>query len=88
LDVLENRKIIVNELRRRQGKFSDEELSSPKGEDDLASRVQSRYGLNNEKALPDSDAPLQGLAFYCGMHISNTRPLRQQSSTYCRRCID
>jgi hypothetical protein len=34
-----NRKIIVNELRPRQGKFSDEELFTPKGKDDLASQV-------------------------------------------------
>jgi uncharacterized protein YjbJ (UPF0337 family) len=59
----ENRKIIVNELRARWGKFSEQELSALKGKDDLVSQVQARYGLNKEQALRDIDALLKGRPF-------------------------
>jgi uncharacterized protein YjbJ (UPF0337 family) len=59
----ENRKIIVNELHTKWGKFSEQELSALKDKDDLVSQVQSRYGLNKEQALRDVDALLKGRAF-------------------------
>jgi uncharacterized protein YjbJ (UPF0337 family) len=59
----ENRKIIVNELRAKRGKFSEEDLAALKGKDDLVSQVQTRYGLNKEQALRDVDALLKGRAF-------------------------
>ena len=59
----ENSKIIVNELRAKWGKFSEQDLSALKGKDDLVSQVQTRYGLNKEQALRDVDALLKGRAF-------------------------
>ena len=59
----ENRKIIVNELCAKRGKFSEQDLAALKGKDDLASQVQTRYGLNKEQALRDVDALLKGRAF-------------------------
>jgi uncharacterized protein YjbJ (UPF0337 family) len=59
----ENRKIIVNELRAKWGKFSEQDLAALKGKDDLVSQVQTRYGLNKEQALRDVDALLKGRAF-------------------------
>ena len=59
----ENRKIIVNELHAKWGKFSEQELSALKGKDDLVSQVQAKYGLNKEQALRDIDALLKGRPF-------------------------
>ncbi|MGA7328886.1 MAG: hypothetical protein WBX25_31470 [Rhodomicrobium sp.] len=59
----ENRKIIVNELHAKWGKFSEQELSALKGKDDLVSQVQAKYGLNKEQALRDIDAVLKGRHF-------------------------
>jgi len=59
----DNKKIIVNELRTKWGKFSEQELSALKGKDDLVSQVQARYGLNKEQALRDIDALLKGRSF-------------------------
>lgn len=59
----ENRKIIVNELHTKWGKFSEQELSALKGKDDLVSQVQAKYGLNKEQALRDIDALLKGRPF-------------------------
>lgn len=59
----ENRKIIVNELRAKWGKFSEQDLAALKGKDDLVSQVQTRYGLNKEQALRDVDALLKARAF-------------------------
>jgi uncharacterized protein YjbJ (UPF0337 family) len=59
----ENRKIIVNELRAKRGKFSEQDLAALKGKDDLVSQVQTRYGLSKEQALRDVDALLKGRAF-------------------------
>jgi uncharacterized protein YjbJ (UPF0337 family) len=59
----ENRKIIVNELHAKWGKFSEQELSALKGKDELVSQVQTKYGLNKEQALRDIDAVLKGRHF-------------------------
>jgi uncharacterized protein YjbJ (UPF0337 family) len=59
----ENRKIIVNELRAKWGKFSEQDLAALKGKDDLVSQVPTRYGLNKEQALRNVDALLKGRAF-------------------------
>ena len=59
----ENRKIIVNELHVKWGKFSERELSALKGKDDLVSKVQARYGLNREQAVRDVGALLKGRAY-------------------------
>jgi hypothetical protein len=56
-------KIIVNELRAKWGKFSEQDLATLKGKDDLVSQVQTRYGLNKEQALRGGDALLKGRAF-------------------------
>jgi uncharacterized protein YjbJ (UPF0337 family) len=58
-----NRQIIVNELRAKWGKFSEQELSALKGKDDLVSQVQARYGMNKVQALRDIDALLKGRPF-------------------------
>jgi uncharacterized protein YjbJ (UPF0337 family) len=59
----ENRKIIVNELHTKWGKFSEQELSALKGKDDLVSQVQAKYGMNKDQALRDVDALLKGRPF-------------------------
>ena len=59
----ENRKIIVNEIHGRWGKFSDNELAALKNKDDLVSQVQSRYSLDKAQAQKDVDALLKGRTF-------------------------
>lgn len=59
----ENRKIIVNEIQAKWGKFSDQDLAALKSRDDLVSQVQSRYKLDQTQAQKDVDALLNGRAF-------------------------
>lgn len=59
----ENRKIIVDEIHVRWGKFSENELAALKGKDDLVTQVQSRYSLDKAQAQKDVDALLKGRAF-------------------------
>ena len=59
----ENRKILVNEIHGRWGKFSDQELAGLKGKDDLVSQVQSKYGIEKAQAQKEVDALLKGRAF-------------------------
>jgi uncharacterized protein YjbJ (UPF0337 family) len=61
--VSENRKIIVNEIRAKWGKFSDQDLVALKGKDDLVSQVQSRYSLDQAQARKDVDTLLNGRSF-------------------------
>ena len=60
---MDNRNIIVKELRTKWGKFSEQELSALKGKDDLVSQVQAKYGLNKEQTVRDIDALLKGRSF-------------------------
>jgi uncharacterized protein YjbJ (UPF0337 family) len=59
----ENRKIIVNEIQAKWGKFSDQDLAALKGKEDLVSQVQSRYKLDRAQAQKDVDTLLNGRAF-------------------------
>ncbi|MGA9763999.1 MAG: hypothetical protein WBQ49_04930 [Rhodomicrobium sp.] len=59
----ENRKIIVNELRSKWGKFSVKELTALTGKDALVSQLQTRYGLSEERAIGQVDELLKGRPF-------------------------
>jgi uncharacterized protein YjbJ (UPF0337 family) len=59
----ENRKIIVEEIQAKWGKFSDQDLAALKGRDDLVSQVKSRYDLDQGQAQKDVDAFLNGRTF-------------------------
>jgi hypothetical protein len=59
----ENRKIIVEEIQGKWGKFSDQDLAALKGRDDLVSQLQSRYNLDQGQAQKDVDAFLNGRTF-------------------------
>jgi hypothetical protein len=59
----ENRKIIVNEIQAKWGKFSDQDLVALKGKEDLISQVKSRYKLDQAEAQKDVEALLNGRAF-------------------------
>jgi uncharacterized protein YjbJ (UPF0337 family) len=59
----ENRKIIVEEIQAKWGKFSDQDLAALKGRDDLVSQVKSRYDLDQGQAQKDVDTFLNGRTF-------------------------
>ena len=59
----EGRKIIVNEIQAKWGKFSDQDLVALKGKDDLVSQVQSKYKLDQTQAKKDVETLLNGRAF-------------------------
>jgi uncharacterized protein YjbJ (UPF0337 family) len=59
----ENRKIIVNEIQAKWGKFSDQDIVALKGKHDLISQVQSRYNLDKAAVEKDVEALLNGRAF-------------------------
>lgn len=60
---LEDRKIMVNEIHGKWGKFSDQELAALKGRDDLVSQVQAKYAVEKVQAQKDVDALLNGRTF-------------------------
>ena len=62
-DTEENKKIIVNEIRSKWGKFTVKELNVLKGKDALVSKVQTQYGLSKERAVGEVDALLKGRPF-------------------------
>ena len=50
---------VLNEIRAKWGKFSDQELSGLKGRDDLVTQVASKYGTDKGQAQRDVDALLK-----------------------------
>lgn len=55
-----SRQAILNEIGAKWGKFSEQDLSSLKGKDDLVTQVVNKYGLEKAQAQRDVDVLLNG----------------------------
>jgi len=51
---------ICNEIRSKWGKFSDQDLSALKDNDDLVTQRAAKYGLDKAQAQRDVDALMKG----------------------------
>jgi hypothetical protein len=47
---------VCNEIRSKWGKFSDQDLSALKDNDDLVTQLAAKYGLDKAQAQRDVDA--------------------------------
>ena len=56
----EAKKIVLKEIGAKWGKFSEQDLSALKGNDDLVNQVVAKYGLEKAQAQCDVDALLNG----------------------------
>jgi uncharacterized protein YjbJ (UPF0337 family) len=56
----ETRQIVLKEIGAKWGKFSEQDLSALKGNDDLVGQVVAKYGLEKAQAQRDVDALLKG----------------------------
>jgi hypothetical protein len=56
----ETKQIVLKEIGSKWGKFSEQDLSALKGNDDLVNQVVAKYGLEKAQAQRDVDALLKG----------------------------
>jgi hypothetical protein len=56
----ETKEVVFNEIRTTWGKFSDEDLSALKDNNDLVRQLAAKYGIENTQAQRDVDALLNG----------------------------
>jgi hypothetical protein len=56
----ETKQIVLKEIGSKWGKFSEQDLSALKGNDDLVTQVIAKYGLEKAQAQRDVDALLKG----------------------------
>jgi hypothetical protein len=56
----ETKEIVFSEIRTTWGKFSEEDLSALKGNNDLVTQLAAKYGIENTQAQRDVDALLNG----------------------------
>jgi uncharacterized protein YjbJ (UPF0337 family) len=56
----EGKHAVLNEIRAKWGKFSDQDLTELKGRDDLVTQVVSKYDIDKGQAQRDVDALLKG----------------------------
>jgi hypothetical protein len=56
----ETRQSVLNDIRAKWGKFSEQDLSALKSRDDLVSQFMAKYSLENGQAQRDVDALLKG----------------------------
>jgi hypothetical protein len=56
----ETKETVFNEIRTTWGKFSEEDLSALKGNNDLVTQLAAKYGIENTQAQRDVDALLNG----------------------------
>ena len=55
----ETKQIVLKEIGSKCGKFSEQELSALKGNDDLVTQVVAKYALEKAQAQRDVDALLK-----------------------------
>jgi division protein CdvB (Snf7/Vps24/ESCRT-III family) len=56
----ETRQIVLKEIRGKWGKFSEEELSALKNNDDIVTQLVTKYGFDKAQAQLDVDALMKG----------------------------
>lgn len=56
----ETRRIVLKEIGAKWAKFSEQDLSALKGNDDLVTQVVAKYDLEKARAQRDVDALLKG----------------------------
>jgi hypothetical protein len=56
----DTKQIVLKEIGSKWNKFSEQDLSSLKGKDDLVTQVVAKYGLEKAQAQKDVDALLNG----------------------------
>lgn len=56
----ETKRGILNDIRAKWGKFSEDELGRLSSNDDLVTEIASRYNIDRAQAQGDVDAMLQG----------------------------
>jgi len=54
------KQIVLKEIGSKWGKFSEQDLSALKGNDDLVTQVVAKYGLEKAQAQRDVDALPKG----------------------------
>ena len=54
------RQILLSDIHRKWGKFSDADLATFKTRDDLVTKVMARYGQDRSLAQRDVDTLLKG----------------------------
>ena len=59
----ETKQIVIEEIRAKWGKFSEDDLSSLKNKNDLITQRASKYGLEKSLAKRDVDALMNGRQF-------------------------
>jgi hypothetical protein len=57
---VETRQVVFTEIRAKWGKFSEQDLSALKGNDDLVAQLAAKYGLEKAQAQRDVDGLMKG----------------------------
>ena len=56
----ENKQAVLNDIRAKWDKFSEQDVSALKGKDDLVSQVSAKYDMKADQAQREVDAVLKG----------------------------
>jgi hypothetical protein len=59
-DNVEKKQAVLNDIRAKWDKFSEQDVSELKGKDDLVSQVSAKYGIKQDQAQREVDAVLKG----------------------------
>lgn len=59
-DNAENKRAVLNDIRLKWDKFSEQDVSALKGKDDLVSQVSAKYDMKPDQAQREVDSVLKG----------------------------
>ena len=60
---VETKQVVLTEIRAKWGKFSEQDLSALKGNNDLVTQLVAKYGLDKAQAQRDVDNLMKGRQF-------------------------
>jgi hypothetical protein len=63
----ENKQTVLNDIRAKWDKFSEQDVSALKGKDDLVSQVSAKYDMKPDQAQREVDTVLKGRKIGAGV---------------------
>jgi hypothetical protein len=82
------RQIVLNKIRSKWAKFSEQDLSALKSKDDVVSQLVAKYGLEQAQAQRDVDTLMEGrqLDVRPNLHAPE-RPKRRPGLQYAKPIV-
>ena len=81
----ENKQTVLNDIRAKWDKFSEQDVSALKGKDDLVSQLSAKYDMKPDQAQREVDTVLKGRKIGAGPSEILTEACSARLPRFCSR---